>query len=114
LNALEQLAERSDRGFPHLTRARALTERRLAEVHERLAGAQSDSDACVALFGSWGRRELTELSDYDWAILVNGTEREGVRPALKQVEDTIGVEEGKPGTQEVFGTTVWSTHRPRC
>lgn len=107
MNPLEQLAERSDRGFPNLIRARALTERRLAEVRDGLAGIGSDPDASVVLFGSWGRRELTELSDYDWAILVEGGERDEVRPRPEQVERAIAAEQGKPGAQGMFGTTVF-------
>jgi hypothetical protein len=62
------------------------------------------------LFGSWGRRELTELSDLDWAVLVDGAERELVRPSPKQVEGSIDGEARKPGPQGVFGTTVFCDH----
>ena len=109
MNSLEQLAERSTGGFPNLTGARELTARRLAIVHERLAGEPADPDACVVLFGSWGRRELTELSDYDWAVLVDGPERDGVQPAPRRVESAIGIE-GQPGSQGVFGTAVFCDH----
>lgn len=109
LSALEALAERSEGGFPNLTAARALTERRLPGVQKSLSGVAFDSDACVAMFGSWGRRELTAGSDDDWAVLVNGGEREKVRPAPSQVEAAV---EGKrqPGAQGVFGTVVFCDH----
>lgn len=110
VTSLEQLAERSHRGFPNLTAARALTQRRLGEVQERLAGVESDPDASLVLFGSWGRRELTELSDLDWAVLVDGPEREAVRPSPGQVEDAIDRETRKPGVQGVFGATVFCDH----
>ncbi len=110
MKALEQLAERSDKGFPNLTAAKALTERRLEDVRLRLAGTVTDPDVSVALFGSWGRRELTELSDYDWAILVEGAERGSVRPTPELVEKAIEVEEGRPGNQGVFGSVVFCDH----
>jgi hypothetical protein len=110
LNALEKLAERSDRGFPNLTQARERTARRLSETQARLASVQADPDVCVALFGSWGRRELTERSDDDWAILVNGAERAGARPMPDQVGGTLGVSEREPGTQGIFGSTVFCDH----
>jgi hypothetical protein len=110
LSALEQLAQRSDIGFPSLLEARALTERRLAEVREQLSGIEHDPDACVALFGSWGRRELTPYSDYDWAVLIDGAEREGVRPVPEQVAAAIAAHEGAPGTQRIFGTAVSCDH----
>lgn len=110
LNPLEQLAERSDRGFPNLTDARARTARRLSETQERLTEAQADPDVCVALFGSWGRRELTERSDDDWAIIVNGTERPDVRPTPAQIGETLGAGEREPGNQGIFGDTVFCDH----
>lgn len=110
MTALEQLAESSDRGFPNLTEARARTGRRLSEMQDRLASVEVDADTCLVLFGSWGRRELTEHSDDDWATLVNGCERDEIRPAPAQVEVAIGVEERKPGTQGIFGTTVFCDH----
>jgi hypothetical protein len=110
LNALELLAERSERGFPNLIEARAVTARRLTEMGGGLAGVDADPDACVAMFGSWGRRELTAGSDDDWAILVNGPERDRVLPAPAQVEAAVGVEDRKPGTQGIFGATVFCDH----
>jgi hypothetical protein len=108
-SALEQLAERSGTGFPNLFEAQALTERRLAELGQRLAAIEGDPDACVAMFGSWGRRELTAHSDHDWAVLVEGGEHDGVRPSLEQVEEAIG-RGGKPGSQGIFGAHVFCDH----
>lgn len=110
MDALEALATRSDEGFPNLTAARKLTERRLAEVRDRFATAHVDSDACVGLFGSWGRRELTAGSDDDWAVLVNGPERKGVMPTPGQVEAAVGEEGRKPGTQGTFGSIAFCDH----
>jgi len=110
LDALEALAARSDEGLPNLIAARKLTERRLAEVRGRFAAAQVDSDACVALFGSWGRRELTAGSDDDWAVVVNGPERESVVPTPRQVEAAVGEEGRKPGTQGIFGAIAFCDH----
>jgi Putative nucleotidyltransferase DUF294 len=103
LNALGQLAERSDGGFPNLTRARELTERRLSEMRERLKGLDCDDDVCVALFGSWGRRELTGHSDDDWAILIDGADRVDARPLASEVQGALGGDRREPGSQEIFG-----------
>ncbi len=110
MSALEQLAERSDRGFTNLTQARERTARRLLEARDQLASVQADSDACVALFGSWGRRELTERSDDDWAILVNGAEQAGTRPMPTEIGVMLGISEREPGTQGIFGGTVFCDH----
>ncbi|HET8862086.1 MAG TPA: hypothetical protein VFM94_02425 [Solirubrobacterales bacterium] len=110
MSALEQLAERSDRGFPNLTEARARTEHQLSEMRGRLAAVSCDPDVCVALFGSWGRGELTAHSDDDWAILVNGSEHAKAHPTPSQVEEAIGSEDRKPGTQGIFASLVACDH----
>jgi hypothetical protein len=110
LNALEQLAERSERGFPSLIQARVRTARRLSETQGGLAGIEVDRDACVALFGSWGRRELTEGSDDDWAVLVNGAARAKVRPQLAEIRETFGTGAREPGKQGIFGGTAFCDH----
>ena len=106
MNALEQLASRSDGGFPNLTAARALTERRLSEVREQLESAPCDPDTCVALFGSWGRHELTDYSDDDWAILIDGSGRDDARPLPSDVESALGIVGRRPGSQGIFGASV--------
>lgn len=110
MDALERLAERSDRGFPHLSDARRRTDRRLAEKRDRLAKVDFDEKACVALFGSWGRRELTAHSDDDWAILIDGPEGAAPRPLPADVEAAIGSEGREPGGQGIFGASVSCDH----
>jgi hypothetical protein len=110
LSALEQLADRSDGGFPNLAAARALTESRLSDVREQLKATPCDPEACVALFGSWGRYELTEHSDDDWAILIDGPRRADTRPLSSDVEGALGVEGREPGSQGIFGTSVSCDH----
>jgi hypothetical protein len=79
-------------------------------LHDRLTETSIDIDACVTLFGSWGRQELTEQSDDDWAVLVNGAHRERVNPPPAQVEKLVGGEGREPGAQGVFGSTVFCDH----
>jgi len=110
MTPLEQLAEHSGVVFPALFGARARTERKLPLMRGRLEGVDVDADTSVMLFGSWGRKELTEHSDDDWLILVNGSEREGVRPSVDEIGGLIGVDDRKPGAQGVFGETVFCDH----
>ncbi len=110
MSALEQLAERSDEGFPNLAAARVLSERRLSEMRDKLEVLPCGADACVALFGSWGRRELTEHSDDDWAILVNGPRQVDMHPLLSAVEGALGIEGREPGSQGIFGASVICDH----
>lgn len=87
--------------------------RQLTEVRERLSNVAHDSDAGVVLFGSWGRQELTNHSDSDWAVLVDGVERQEVRPPAALVKEILGGEERKPGAQGVFGCTIFGQNLVR-
>jgi hypothetical protein len=58
------------------------------------------------VFGSWGRGELTQGSDDDWAILVEGSAPDGradVGDLDAAVREVLGADARKPGTQDVFG-----------
>lgn len=110
MTALEQLADCSDEGFPNLAAARVLTEHRLSELRDRLEAVSCAPDACIALFGSWGRRELTEHSDDDWAILIDGPRRDDARPFPSDVEGALGIEGRAPGSQGIFGASVSCDH----
>lgn len=107
MNPLERLAQHSAEGFPNLFNARDRTKQQLAETRERLRKVEYDSDASVVLFGSWGRQELTSGSDNDWAILVDGAERQGVCPRPGLIKELIGEDDRKPGAQGVFGCTIF-------
>ncbi len=105
--ALEDLAERSEAGFPNLSRARHDTRDGIAAISARLDGLAVDADASVVLFGSWGRGEVTEQSDYDWAVLVDGPTREAVAPAPEAVEAALSIGDRGPGAEGIFGADVF-------
>lgn len=110
MSSLEQLAEYSDGGFSNLSMARTRTATRIADTRARLAAVPADPDACVALFGSWGRRELTDHSDDDWAIVVNGAERPETQPAAARIGEVLGGGEREPGVRGTFGNAVFCDH----
>jgi len=99
--SLAQLGE-----FPNLFAARELTAQRLAGLRESLAGFEHDADTAVVMLGSWGRRELTSQSDDDFLVLVNGAERDGVRPRAEELAEVLGVA-GQTGT---FGAAAFCEH----
>jgi hypothetical protein len=99
---LEALAAHSADGFPELLAARRRTEEALAERRARLESVARDADVAVVLFGSWGRRELTEHSDDDWLRLVDGRRRDAVRPGEEALRAVLGRE---PGAGRLFGVT---------
>lgn len=105
--ALERLGAQRGEGFPNLLAARRRTTERLEEMRERVAPIALPADASIVLFGSWGRGELTEHSDDDWLLLVDGPVREEVHgPAVEALRALLGAEDRKPGTQGVFGAAA--------
>src|SRR5215207_1409668 len=90
--------------LPNLTRARERTREAVAGRRAAMEALPVDGDAAVVLFGSWGRRELTRRSDDDWAVLVEGAAREGVRPNPEAVAGALG---RTPGRSGVFGGRIF-------
>jgi len=101
--ALERLSEKSGQEFPNLSDARSLAATKQPCFEKKLEKLTHDQETSIVLFGSWARRELTEYSDDDWLILVNGPPQEGVRPTVEEVASILGIDERKPGEQEIFG-----------
>lgn len=93
-------------GFPNLLAARTYTEVSLEEKGRQLDTLGGDSDAAIVMFGSWARGELSGGSDDDWALLLNGPDREEVVPTLAELEEKLGGAGRKPGAQGVFGTKI--------
>ena len=105
--ALERLAQATGVSFPHLSAARHRTAEHFARREREFDALVLDADASVVLMGSWGRRELTQGSDDDWIVLLEGHERSDPHPTLDEVKRIVG-DEAKPGVEGVFGTYVYS------
>ncbi|MGE5280750.1 MAG: hypothetical protein ACM3N0_00245 [Chloroflexota bacterium] len=99
MKPLEALAQHRTDGFPNLLRARQVTQKRLDEIRKRLAAVSLEPRATVVLFGSWGRQELTDHSDDDWALLVDGPDVTGARCSMNEVGELLGTGKRKPGEQ---------------
>jgi len=105
--ALERLSERTGEEFSNLRAARELAAAKQPDYEAQLAELNHDGDSSIVLFGSWARRELTDHSDEDWLILVDGTQRKVVAPSVDEVELVLGVGERKPGRQGTFGVQAF-------
>src|SRR3954451_12561215 len=114
------LAEHTGEAFGSIVRARERTAAGLAERRSRLDGVVLDPDACVALLGSWGRREVTSASDDDAIVLFTGVPRERAQPDAAGIAaaprararpdaGAIAAALGgpAPGREGIFGATVW-------
>jgi hypothetical protein len=101
---LADLAEKSRRDFPNLRASRERTSRGLTDRRTKIAGIGSrDMDTTVVLMGSWGRAEVTDDSDDDFMLLIDGKQRDGVLPSIDQIEHVF---DRPPGRTEIFGRPV--------
>jgi hypothetical protein len=106
--SLERLSTEAGVDFPSLFAAQRRTEEALTERRRRLATLKVDGDAAIVLMGSWGRGELTSGSDDDFMLLIDGEEREPVRPTIEEIWKVLGAKGKRPGREEVFGVPVFS------
>ena len=106
--ALERFSAEHGPEIEHLRRARSHTEERLGEVRGQLSAESIPPDISVAVFGSWARRELTEQSDDDWAVLVREGNTAGpdVARAVELAQQHLGTGSRKPGAQGIFGGVI--------
>jgi predicted nucleotidyltransferase len=102
--SLERLAERGGTTFPHLLAARELADRRIAEARASFA-LIAPPDVSVTLFGSFARRELTEGSDNDWAILTptGRVKAPDVLELAAVCRERFNEDDKAPGSQDLFG-----------
>ena len=102
--ALETLASQQGASFDHIFEARRYTAERFDEIRSALDPPIPES-ASVVLFGSWARMEYTPHSDDDWAVLTRGADPEdaSIADLVARCADVLGVDERKPGSQDVFG-----------
>lgn len=76
-----RLAKATSTTFANLDHARDHTADEDDRVRRELAELEVAPGVSTCIFGSWARDELTEESDYDWAVLVDH-EFEAYEPAV--------------------------------
>lgn len=129
MGALEHLATRCTASFPSLLEARRSSEARLAALARELhAEIRLPEHTSVVLLGSWGRAEVTSVSDLDWLLVDASPERapspEAIAvpraqlaldpdmpgtPVAAHLDDLAAIMRrhgAEPGTQGTFGTSV--------
>jgi len=104
-----RLAKTTSTTFANLGRARGYTAGAVDRVRRELAELEVADGVSTCVFGSWARDELTEESDYDWAVLVDH-EFDAYEPAVARemlaAVQRLGEEERRPGKQGVFGVPI--------
>lgn len=100
--AFEGLRRQLSEEWPNIVAA----QRRTADLLEELKSLDefSSEDTSIVFYGSMGRGEVTERSDADWALLVDGPSDPNHPRVIEDVRqrlEKLGLE--KPGQTETFG-----------
>jgi predicted nucleotidyltransferase len=104
---VETLSLRLKTAWPNIAEAR----RQTLLLRGKLAGLSefSSEDASIIVFGSVGRAEVTEASDVDWTLLIDGPSDPNHAHLVVRIRDhleALGLE--KPGRTETFGVMAFS------
>ncbi len=102
----EKLAAQAGLSIDHILEAREHTYTELEALREELAAMALPPDTSVCLFGSWGRAELTDRSDHDWALLTRKPVAEGdqeIADALAWLRERFNDDDRAPGSTATFG-----------
>lgn len=128
LGSLDHLAARSDVSFPALLEARQRSEAGLNTLARDLAEIRLPDETSVVLLGSWGRAEVTGVSDLDWLLVDAKRSRAPVGSSepipmaqlaldpeyagtpvaahLQDLREILSRHGADPGSQGTFGTAV--------
>jgi hypothetical protein len=105
--ALARLEAQTGTHFPNLTAARAFTDRAVAATRSRLGDITLGTGLSLVFLGSWGRREVTEQSDYDWLLLTRASHEDDHATAmLEELRGLLAIADRGPGSQGLFGALV--------
>jgi len=113
--ALQKLEARVGANWKNIREAQARSEDKLMLLNNALS-EYANSDLSVVAFGSVARREVTDGSDLDWTLLVDGISRpehmdvvHAISGKLKLMNEQGALGMRPPGREGVFGSLA-STH----
>ncbi|MGD1026618.1 DUF294 nucleotidyltransferase-like domain-containing protein [Candidatus Binatus soli] len=104
--SVEALAKQCSATWPAINAARAKTREKIDLVKKELIKLD-DPQVSVVVMGSVARGEVTEGSDFDWMLLIDGAsdpEHFTLAGAIAEALEKIGIK--KPGPTETFGKLV--------
>jgi predicted nucleotidyltransferase len=103
-NALDRLRGDDSSRWPNIADANSLSRDKLALFAEIARKVRLRDDCSLIVFGSLARREFTQKSDVDWALMVDGhacSADLNIVHSLRSELKNAGLYE--PGPTEVFG-----------
>jgi predicted nucleotidyltransferase len=107
---LDVLRRKTGREWKHLARANAAAASKRKEIGKKLVGeATPPRNTSLVVFGSLARGELTENSDADWTLLVDGAADAGHVEAARKIESALSAAGlAEPGSSGTFGSMAFS------
>jgi predicted nucleotidyltransferase len=104
---VELLGQRLATTWTSIAEARENTQTLLEKL--AILGDLSSADASLIVFGSVGRGEVTESSDVDWTLLIDGPADPNHSLQVANVRDRLeALDLVQPGTTETFGVMASS------
>ena len=92
-----------------LPNAALAAEKALRSALSLAGGRLLDSDSCLVLYGSFARHEMTEGSDYDWSLLIDGEVNNEHAAQAQSISEALGKAKLiQPGATGTFGNMVFS------
>lgn len=104
---IDELAEKLGTSWTRISAARAAARRRTEELDLALSAATSP-DTSVIVYGSLAREELTQGSDLDWTLLVDGQANPQHQKELLSIRDKLKHIGKGPGREKTFGKLTFS------
>jgi hypothetical protein len=107
-DAVEQLADLLGATWPAIARARRAAAERRTQLTRRFQGILP-VDASLVGSGSIGRAEVTQGSDVDWILLIDGQAAAGHLDAAYAIDDgLVELRLKQPGRERTFGSLAFS------
>ena len=107
ISPVELLSERLGTSWKSIAAARQKTD----DLRDKLSTLSevSTEDASIVVFGSIGRGEVTDASDVDWTLLIDGPADPNHAHLISNIRERLeSLKLAKPGTTETFGVMAFS------
>ena len=108
-SALDKLRGDDSSRWPNVAAANSLSREKLALIAQMARDVLPRDEGSLVVFGSLARREFTQGSDIDWAIMIDGradSRHLKIVHSLRSELEKAGFD--KPGPTDVFGGLVFS------
>ena|SRR5438094_1500898 len=107
-NCIDDLQKRLNTRWDNIAKAQQQAQIKLQELVRDLVQYGSE-DTSIVVFGSLARGELTQGSDLDWTLLIDGQAEPTHATVAHEIADYLEKNKQKqPGPERIFGSMVFS------